>query len=183
MTAQTQCDSRREIERGKRELKEDEATFALVEPTATGMPIPFLVNPQSDTTPPIRARQVAKRAIDFNLSNDFWCDDAALQQHPTRPTATERRRRMFIHDDGQRTVISSEAGSPTPSVRPPGFKSDAVLRQRALDTLQQEGAAKEDQSQKKEGDGEEHMDVSDVQDFCCSLSLALAAPIDPEINS
>ncbi|MCP4540035.1 MAG: hypothetical protein GY832_23100, partial [Chloroflexi bacterium] len=93
LTEQTQHDSRREIERGKRELKEDAATFAPIEPMGNGTPIPYLVNPQSDMTPPTHARQTVKHAIGFSRRTDNWGDDAALLQRH-RPTATERRRRM-----------------------------------------------------------------------------------------
>ncbi len=78
--------------------------------------------------------------------------------------ATERRRHTFIHADGQRTTVSSEASSPTHAARPPGFESSDVLHQRALDTIQQSAAAEEEKSKEKEGAKGERMDVGDVQD-------------------
>ncbi len=145
-------------------MKEDAVTFAPAEPTGNGTPIPYLVNPQSDTTPPTYARQTAKCAIGFNRSTDYWGDDAALQQRPPRLTATECRRCTFLHADGQRTAASSEASSHTFTARPAGFEKDEVLRQRALDTIRNEAAAEEKGPEKKGGDGEEHMDEGDMQE-------------------
>ncbi len=69
-TAQTSCDSHHELERGARELKEDAATFQLTEPMGNRTPMPFLVNPQTDT-PPTYVRQTVKSAIDFAHDTDL----------------------------------------------------------------------------------------------------------------
>ncbi len=118
-----------------------------------GSPIPYLVNPQSDTTLPIHACQTTKRAIGFNRSTDYWGDDAALQQHP--PWPPEHQRCTFLHADGQRTAASSEASAALPA-RWVGFENAEVLRQRALDTIRKEAAA-EEQGAEKQGDREERM--------------------------
>ncbi len=90
-TEQGHRDSHCELEQGKRELKEDAATFNLTEPSDNDTPILFLVNPQSDQTPPIRMHQTAKRAIDFTHCSDFWADDASSPQRH-QLTATEWRK-------------------------------------------------------------------------------------------
>ncbi len=47
LTAQTSRDSRRELERGARELMEDEETFRATELGDSGTPVLFLFNPQT----------------------------------------------------------------------------------------------------------------------------------------
>ncbi len=151
-TEQTRCESCQEIERGKRELKEDAVTFAPAESAGNGTPIPYLVNPQSDTTLPTYVRQTVRCAIGFNRRTDFWGDDASLQQCP-RPTAAERRRRTFIQADGRRTIASSEASSHTFTTVPTGFETTQTLRNRVLDSMR-----KADDTEKKEDGDEERMD-------------------------
>ncbi len=69
-------------------MKEDVATFDPTEPSGNGTPIPYLVIPQSDQTPPIRMHQTIKRAINFTHRSDFWADNtSSLQCHHL--TATE----------------------------------------------------------------------------------------------
>ncbi len=80
-TQQTQRECHREILQTRRELKEDVATFAVADPNGHGTPIPYLVNPQSDMTPPTRECQTVQHAIGFTHCSDFWGDDVALQQH------------------------------------------------------------------------------------------------------
>ncbi len=146
-------------------MREDAATFASTEPTGNGTPILYLVNPQSDMTPPTYEHQTVRCAIGFNCHTDFWGDDASLQQHP-RLTASERRRRTFLQADGQCTVASSEASSHTLTAGPAGFEPAHVLQEQALETINREAAAedkeaKEKEAEKKEGDEEERMDEGD----------------------
>ncbi len=75
-TAQMSHNSHRELERGARELREDEEMFKATEPGDNGTPVPFLVNPQTDA-PPTYAHQTIKHAIDFACDTDLWQDDAA----------------------------------------------------------------------------------------------------------
>ncbi len=160
-TEQTRRESCREIERGKRELKEDATTFASTEQAGNGTPIPYLVNPQSDTTPPAHARQTARRAVGWTRRTDFWGSDATLQQRP-RATAAERRTRAFIQADGQCTVASSEASSHTYATAPTGFETTETLRKRALASIQKEDDAEEKEAEKKEDADEERMDQGAV---------------------
>ncbi len=135
------------------------------------MPIPYLVNPQSDTTPPTHERQTVKRAIGFLRHSDFWGEDAALLQH-SRPTASMCLRHTFCHADGQRTVASSEADSFGFAAVPTGFESAEVLRQRMADTVAREAnaeeaaeeAKKKEAEKKKQADEEELMEEGDKQD-------------------
>ncbi|MCP4544720.1 MAG: hypothetical protein GY832_47075, partial [Chloroflexi bacterium] len=104
-------------------MKEDVATFASTEQASNGTPIPYLVNPQSDKTPPAYARQMARCAVGWNHRTDFWGSDASLQQRP-RPTAAERRTCAFIQADGRHTIASSETSSHTYATAPDGFETD-----------------------------------------------------------
>ncbi len=156
-TEQTRCESCREIEREICELKEDVATFASTEQAGNGTPIPYLVNPQSDTTPPAYAHQTARCAVGWNRRTDFWGDDASLQQHP-RPTAAERRTRAFIQADGQHTIASSEASSHTFTTAPNGSKNTETLRKKALATRRKEDDVEEKEAEKKEDANVERMD-------------------------
>ncbi|MCP4550239.1 MAG: hypothetical protein GY835_27575, partial [bacterium] len=138
-------------------MKEDAATFASTEQAGNGTPIPYLVNPQSDTTPPAYARQTARRAIGWNRHTDFWSDDASLQQRP-RPTAAECRTHAFIQADGQRTVASSEASSHTFVTVPTGSETTETLRKKALASQRKEDDIEEKEAEKKEDANVERMD-------------------------
>ncbi len=162
-TEQTRCESCREIERGKRELKEDVVTFGPAEPAGNGTPIPYLVNPQSDTTPPIYAHQTVRRAIGWNCRTDYWGDDASLRQRP-RPTAAEHRRRTFIQANGCHTTTSSEASSHTFVTAQAGFETDETLWNKALDSILKTADTEEKEAEKKEDGNEERMDQDAAPD-------------------
>ncbi len=140
-----------------------------------GMPIPYLVNPQSDMTPPSHVHQTVKHAIDFTRRSDFWMDDASSPQHH-RPTATEQRIREFRYPDGCQTAATSEASSLTFVAELAGPKTHECLEQKALDshpktsTAMEEGEKKEDK--KKEGGDEEHMDEGIVPEDSQSKDAA-----------
>ncbi len=109
-TEQGHHDSRRELERGAHELREDTATFEVAEQSGNGTSIPYLVNPQSDTTPPTHARQPIKHAIDFARDSNLWRDNAASlpRQHLT---AAQRRKHEFRYDDSHQIAAASESTS------------------------------------------------------------------------
>ncbi len=161
-TEQGHHDYCHEPERGKHELKEDVAMFDPTEPSGNGTPIPYLVNPQSDTTPPIRAHQTAKRAIDFTRRSDFWMDNASSPQRH-RLTAAEQRRWVFRYDDGRQIAASSEASMLTfiaEPIHPNHFaclQQEERLRQEAMDSRPKTSAAMGEEK-KKEGEGDECMD-------------------------
>ncbi len=127
------------------------------------MPIPYLVNPQSDTTPPTYVHQTVRRAISFNRRTDFWGDDTSLQQRP-RPMAAERRRRTLIQANGHRTAASSEASSHTFITAPAGFETTETLWNKALDSIWKAADTEEKEAKKKEDGDEEPMDADAALD-------------------
>ncbi len=165
-TEQAHRDSRRELERGARELREDAATFELTEPSASGTPIPYLVNPQSDTTPPTYACQTIKHAIDFARDSDFWRDDTALLPRQ-RQTAAQRMKHEFRYADGRQTAATSESASTTTFVAE-DITPETIehIRQAALASGKKTSAAtgedKTEEEKKKEGEGEMHMEQDDA---------------------
>ncbi|MCP4539412.1 MAG: hypothetical protein GY832_19925 [Chloroflexi bacterium] len=153
-------------------MKEDVTTFAVADPNGHGTPILYLVNPQSDMTPPTRERQTVQCAIGSTHCSDFWGDDVALQQH-ARPTASVRLRRTFRQADGQQIAASSEAGSVTSPAAPAGFESAQTHQQQTREALFGKGAAgkateeaakMQGVEKKKQDDEEEAMEEGDKQD-------------------
>ncbi len=143
-TMQNSHESCRELERGARELKEDEETFRAAPRDDNGTPVPFLVNPQTDV-PPLFTRQTVKRVINFALDMDTWQDDVAS---PTKSHLTSGacHRREFQYADGQCTStdnIPSESTLGTPE------SAQAAAEPETEEEAQLQWAAKKSRTGKK----------------------------------
>ncbi len=154
--------SRRELERGARELREDAATFQPTRPSGSGTPIPYLVNPQTDITPPMYSRQTVKHAIDFARDSDFWRHDTASLPWQ-RQTATMRMKYEFRYADGRQTATTSESASTATFVAEPiGPDTVEHIWQEALASRKKTSATvgedKMEEEKKKEDEGNEHME-------------------------
>ncbi len=121
-TAQTHCNSCHELERGARELKEEAAMFQPTEPMGNGTPMPFLVNPQTDT-PLTYVRQTVKRAIDFTRDSDLWRDDTTSPSRQCQ-TGAMQLKHEFHFADGRRTATASDSASVQGSFSGPAEEID-----------------------------------------------------------
>ncbi len=165
-TEQTHRDSCRELERGAHELREDAATFELTEPLGSGTAVPYLVNPQSDTTLPTYACQTIKHAIDFARDSDFWRDDMASPPRQCQ-TAVQWMKHEFRYADGRQTATTSESASMATFVaKSAGPETMECIWQVALASHKKPSAAmgedKMEEEKNKEGEGEMHMEQDDA---------------------
>ncbi len=162
LTEQMHHDSRRELERGARELREDVAMFQPTEPAGNRTPVPFLVNPQMDT-PPTYSCQTIKCTINFARDSDFWRDDTASLLHQHQAAAMQMKRE-FQYADGHQTAATSELASMQGTFVAELVSPDDIvrIREEALASRKKPSAAlgedKTEEEKKKEGEDETHME-------------------------